>query len=153
MTSPEDDIPLPSDGLLSDEETIRQLRADSVRAYTDRIRYLEAKLEETKPAIEICERWTKDSSLKAWFPFTAEELEQLRSAARNMAEALRQTMGHIDGEHPHWQAGYKALQEYGKAQPQDASTISRAVIPTQKQMFELFMRDHEQNPPSPSRKI
>lgn len=46
MNSPEDEIPLPSEGVLSDEETVRQLRADSVRQYTERIKQLEQQLSE-----------------------------------------------------------------------------------------------------------
>lgn len=44
MNSPEDEIPLPSKPVLSEEETLRQLRDDSARQYTERIRTLKDQL-------------------------------------------------------------------------------------------------------------
>lgn len=42
--SPEDEIPLPSEPVLSEDETIRQLRADLAWQYTDRLDKLRLKL-------------------------------------------------------------------------------------------------------------
>lgn len=44
MNDPYDEIPLPSEGVLSDEESARQLREDSVRQYLLRIKRLEEEL-------------------------------------------------------------------------------------------------------------
>lgn len=57
MNSPEDESPLPSEGVLSEEETSRQLRADSVRQYTERIKQLENKLSETEKGYTAIKDW------------------------------------------------------------------------------------------------
>jgi hypothetical protein len=76
LNSPEDEIPLPSEPVLSEEETIKQLRADMVRQHTERIKFLEALLEDAKPAIEHYKEWQTNSSLEKWFPFSAAELAE-----------------------------------------------------------------------------
>ena len=48
--SPEDDIPLPSEGVLSEEESIRQLRRDFDRQYISEISMLKSELERLKLA-------------------------------------------------------------------------------------------------------
>ena len=44
MNSPEDEIPLPSEGVLSDEETTKQLREDMCRQYIDGMKQLRFQL-------------------------------------------------------------------------------------------------------------
>ena len=51
MNDPYDDIPLPSEGILSEEETSRQLREDSCRQYIEAIKELRDKLIRSQAAI------------------------------------------------------------------------------------------------------
>lgn len=98
MNSPEDEIPLPSEGVLSDEETSRQLRADSVRQYTERIKLLEERLEAAQVAIEHYAEWRTDSSLEKWFPITAEELQKLREDNANSCACRHDGRGNLTDE-------------------------------------------------------
>ena len=68
MNSPEDEIPLPSDGVLSEEESARQINAAMVRPYTERIKALESKLAETDKAY---------STVKDWAHLVSSQLETL----------------------------------------------------------------------------
>ena len=45
--SPEDEIPLPSEPVLNEEQTIEQLRADTEKPFRERIKHLEQQLGET----------------------------------------------------------------------------------------------------------
>jgi hypothetical protein len=56
MTSPEDAIPLPSVGVLSEAESARQVREDACRYYIEQIKYLEGQLEGVSSALLIANR-------------------------------------------------------------------------------------------------
>lgn len=51
MNSPEDEIPLPSEGMLTDEETSKQLREDMCRQYIEGMKELRDKLISAKASI------------------------------------------------------------------------------------------------------
>ena len=65
-TSPEDDIAIPAEAVLTAEETVSQLRADFCRQYTDRIHQLEVELAAALADKErldwLCQSWDSQQS-------------------------------------------------------------------------------------------
>ncbi len=56
MNSPEDEIPLPSIGVLTEKESARQVREDACRYYIEQIKYLEAQLEGVSSSLLVANK-------------------------------------------------------------------------------------------------
>lgn len=101
MTSPEDDSPLPSEPVLTEEETAEQLQRDFCRGYIDEVKRWKARAElvETKVTLELLklrylealfsqvESWAaNDMPLRDWRPGVLKLWRQYKSTCPQSGE-------------------------------------------------------------------